>query len=103
MKKSVSKNTPPVLNVTSPSNMDGTGNEETNKSQSILMKVEETPNEDKLETMLIESGKISNFTLLPSDITKMWKSTRVKEEIVAFLQDKYKPKSQYDAEKVEYN
>ena len=40
---------------------------------------------------------------MPSDITRMWKSTRVKEEIVAFLQEKYKPKSQYDNEKVEYN
>ena len=64
-----------------------------NKTTSQLMKIEETPKEDQLESILIENGKISTYTLLPSDIAKMWKSTRVKEEIVAFLQEKYKPKS----------
>ena len=46
---------------------------------------------------------MKQFVLLPTDIKKLWKSTRVKEELVAFLQNLYKPKSQYDTEKVEYN
>jgi hypothetical protein len=41
--------------------------------------------------------------LLPSDVTKVWRSTRVKDYLVSFLQELYKPKSQFEQEKVEYN
>jgi hypothetical protein len=40
---------------------------------------------------------------LPSDITKIWRSTRLKDEIVKHLQNLFKPKSQFEQEKVEYN
>lgn len=57
----------------------------------------------QLEAALIEQGIISNYILLPSDIETLWKSMRVKDELVKFLQEKYKPKSQFEQEKVEYN
>ena len=52
---------------------------------------------------LIEQGKISEYILLPSDITKIWRSTRLKDELVKHLQNLFKPKSQFEQEKVEYN
>ena len=58
---------------------------------------------DELELKLISSGKISDFILMPSDIRKVWKSPRTKDELVKFFQELYKPKSQFEQEKVEYN
>ena len=57
----------------------------------------------ELETHLLATGKISSFTLLPSDIIKIQRQTRMKEEIVKFLQELYKPRSQFEQERVEYN
>ena len=49
-----------------------------------------------LELKLLENNKLAGFILLPSDITKIWRSTRVKDELVKFLQELYKPKSQFE-------
>jgi hypothetical protein len=48
---------------------------------------------DELELKLISTGKIADFVLMPSDIKKVWKSPRTKDELVKFFQDLYKPKS----------
>lgn len=58
---------------------------------------------DELELKLISTGKISSFIFMPSDIRKIWQSPRMKDELVKFFQDLYKPKSQFEQEKVEYN
>ena len=41
--------------------------------------------------------------MLPTDIEFFWSQTRTKEAIVQFFQEKYKPKNQYETEKIEYN
>ena len=40
---------------------------------------------DELELKLISTGKISDFILMPSDIRKVWKSPRTKDELVKFF------------------
>ena len=45
----------------------------------------EDPDVSELELKLLESGKIGNYILLPSDVTKIWRTTRVKDELVKFL------------------
>ena len=57
----------------------------------------------QLEAALVANGKITSYIISPSDVEHFWRHTRVKDEIVKFFQEKYKPKSQYEAEKVEYN
>lgn len=57
----------------------------------------------ELELKLLAAGKISDFVLNPSDIKRIWRANRMKEAIVKFLQDLYKPASQFEEEKVEYN
>ena len=57
----------------------------------------------ELEYLLISSGKIAKYTLKPSDVDRIYRSTRMKAELVNFFQDLYKPKSQFEQEKVEYN
>ena len=56
-----------------------------------------------LEYLLISSGKISKYLFKPSDIETFYKSTKMKAELVNFFQELYKPKSQFEQEKVEYN
>lgn len=46
---------------------------------------------------------ISDYILKPSDVTRTWKAARMKEELIEFFQELYKPASQYEEEKVEYN
>ena len=41
--------------------------------------------------------------MLPKDVQTLWASTRLKDELVKFFQNLYKPASQYEQEKVEYN
>ena len=48
---------------------------------------------ENLELKLIGSGKINKFIFKPSDVKKLWASNRVKEEIIVFLQDVFKPES----------
>ena len=48
---------------------------------------------DNLELKLISSGKINKFIFKPSDIKRIWASNRVKEEIILFFQDLFKPDS----------
>lgn len=48
---------------------------------------------ENLELKLIGSGKISKFIFKPSDVKRIWASNRVKEEIIVFLQDLFKPDS----------
>lgn len=55
-----------------------------------LMQVDE-PTE--LENKLMKAGKISAFILAPIDIRRIFNSPRMKEELVKFLQELYKPKS----------
>lgn len=47
----------------------------------------------RLELKLLANGKLDGFVLLPSDICRIWKSSRVKEELVRFFQELYKPRS----------
>lgn len=61
---------------------------------------EVTPLESALCT---DGGSMSNYLMLPSEIERLWKSPRVKDELVLYFQEKWKPKSQYDPEKIEYN
>jgi hypothetical protein len=58
---------------------------------------------ENLELKLIGAGKINKFVFKPSDVKRLWASNRVKEEIILFLQDLFKPDSQFEQEKVEYN
>lgn len=58
---------------------------------------------ENLELKLIGAGKINKFIFKPSDVKRLWASNRVKEEIILFLQDLFKPDSQFEQEKVEYN
>ena len=75
-----------------------------NPNQNIEVNVQQAdPDVSELETHLLATGKISSFTLLPSDIVKIQRQTRMKEEIVKFLQELYKPRSQFEQERVEYN
>ena len=46
---------------------------------------------------------MADYILKPSDITRIWKSARMKDELVKFFQELYKPSSQFEEEKVEYN
>ena len=48
---------------------------------------------ENLELKLIGSGKINKFIFKPSDVKRIWASNRVKEEIIVFLQDLFKPDS----------
>lgn len=43
------------------------------------------PDVTELEIKLLETGKIGSYMLLPSDVTKIWRTTRVKDELVKFL------------------
>jgi hypothetical protein len=43
------------------------------------------PDVTALELKLLENNKLAGFMLLPSDITKIWRSTRVKDKLVEFL------------------
>ena len=43
------------------------------------------------------------YMLKPSDIRDIWKNSKVKNAMFAFLQDYFKPRSQYEPERVEYN
>jgi hypothetical protein len=54
---------------------------------------QDDPDVTELEMKLLENNKLAGFMLLPSDITRIWKSPRVKDELVKFLQELYKPKS----------
>tara|TARA_B110000285_G_C14899895_1_gene502723 strand:+ start:121 stop:375 length:255 start_codon:yes stop_codon:yes gene_type:complete len=40
---------------------------------------------DELELKLISTGKIADFIFMPSDIKKVWKSPRTKDELVKFF------------------
>ena len=51
----------------------------------------------------MSAGKISAFIITPVDVRRMFNSPRTKEELVKFFQDLYKPKSQFEQERVEYN
>ena len=51
---------------------------------------------ENLELKLIGSGKINKFIFKPSDVNRLWASNRVKEEIILFLQDLFKPESQFE-------
>jgi hypothetical protein len=48
---------------------------------------------ENLELKLISTGKINKFIFKPSDVKRIWASNRVKEEIILFLQDLFKPDS----------
>ena len=48
---------------------------------------------ENLELKLIGSGKINKFIFKPSDVKRICASNRVKEEIIVFLQDLFKPDS----------
>ena len=61
------------------------------------------PNASELEIILIKEKLINDFVLKPSDIQRVWKSPRMKDELVKFFQELYKPASQFEQEKVEYN
>lgn len=64
---------------------------------------ENDPDVSKLELKLLENGKLNGYILLPSDIARTWRAPRQKEELVRFLQELYKPRSQFEQERVEYN
>ena len=51
---------------------------------------------ENLELKLIGAGKINKFIFKPSDVKRLWASNRVKEEIILFLQDLFKPDSQFE-------
>ena len=61
------------------------------------------PDATELEIKLINEKLMSDYILKPSDVTRIWKTTRMKDELIAFFQELYKPASQYEEEKVEYN
>lgn len=46
---------------------------------------------------------MADYILKPSDIKRIWKSARMKDELVKFFQELYKPASQFEEDKVEYN
>ena len=46
---------------------------------------------------------MSDYILKPSDVTALWSAPRLKQELVAFFQELYKPASKFEEEKVEYN
>lgn len=48
-------------------------------------------------------SKISAFILSPVDVRRIFNAPRPKEELVKFFQELYKPKSQFEQERVEYN
>ena len=64
---------------------------ELNKSKDgpMVMKppitIADDPDVSELEVKLCESGKIAGYMLLPSDISKIWRSARMKDELVKFL------------------
>jgi len=43
------------------------------------------------------------YMLKPSDINEIWKNSKVRNAMFAFMQNYFKPKSSYEPEKVEYN
>lgn len=97
-----------------PSNPPGVGGDITPEAIDITrgaIDASQVPDEKKSKTLsvedvehkLIESGKIASFILKPTDIQRIWKSTKMKQELVLFFQELYKPKSQFDQERVEYN
>ena len=47
--------------------------------------IADDPDVSELEVKLCESGKIAGYMLLPSDISKIWRSARMKDELVKFL------------------
>ena len=51
----------------------------------------------------MQYGKLNEFVILPTDVRQLWASNRIKDELVKFFQELYKPASQYEQEKVEYN
>ena len=57
---------------------------------------QDDPDVTELEFKLLKNNKFAGYILLPSDITKIWRQTRVKDELVKFLQELYKPKSQFE-------
>ena len=42
---------------------------------------------------ILSSGKMEGFVLLPNDVKKVWESNRMKDELVKFFQEMYKPAS----------
>jgi hypothetical protein len=44
-----------------------------------------------------------SYMLKPSDIKDIWKNSKVRNAMFAFMQNYFKPKSSYEPEKVEYN
>jgi len=60
------------------------------------MTIDADPDVSELELKMLENGKIGTYLMLPSDIIKIWRSARMKDEIVKFLQERYKPKSQFE-------
>ena len=58
---------------------------------------------EALEQKLRINGKFDGFIMTPSDVKNVWASNRMKEELVKFFQELYKPASQFEEEKVEYN
>lgn len=62
-----------------------------------------SPDATELEIKLIQENLMADYILKPSDITRIWKSARMKDELVKFFQELYKPSSQFEEEKVEYN
>lgn len=68
-----------------------------------VIKVETQSDVSKLEQALSDNGSLDGYLMLPSEIERLWKHARVKDELVKFFQEKWKPKNQFDPEKIEYN
>ena len=68
------------------------------------IKVEDNlPEFESVQRKLLQYGKLTEYVFKPSDVRDIWASSRVKDELVKFFQELYKPASQYEQEKVEYN
>lgn len=48
-------------------------------------------------------NRFDTMILKPQHIDKVWDSSHMKEDLIAILQDHFKPKSSIEQEKVEYN
>ena len=50
-----------------------------------------------------EDEGCEEYIIKPSDVREMWNASKVKAKMFAFLQNHFKPRSQYEPERIEYN